>query len=241
MPATFYKLTRATRPLHGEVPYHEGINVDPLPWNPEVCCAGGLHFTTLNGIGRWASKYTHVWDVEIPEGETRVALGRDKGKAHSLRMSRMRDLRELLWGETPEEQARLLRAHPELTGLVSTSVETRRAYNAATAVVTAGDQVEWSNGMVSSRSGDRYICRYHRDVPLYGGGTLQRGSVAVCDRVEAGLMSGRVDLTTRSGNWQYNARDSYAHGRQVHTDWDGTRLEYWRKNGKRTTEAEFQS
>jgi hypothetical protein len=93
-----YKLLAADL-RHNGFQYQEGLNVDPVPFNPTGACeAGGLYYTDLEHIPRW---YTHHWpliaDVTLPD-DARVYAEPcgTKWKADRLMLSNIRPISEFL-------------------------------------------------------------------------------------------------------------------------------------------------
>jgi hypothetical protein len=94
----FYKLLADDRRHHGFT-YHEGLNVDPLPFEPSgECKPGGLYYTDLEHIPRWYRiEWPLIADVTLPDG-ARVYAEPDgtKWKADRLVLSNIRPLSEML-------------------------------------------------------------------------------------------------------------------------------------------------
>jgi hypothetical protein len=94
----FYKLLAADL-RHYDFIYHEGLNVDTMPFDPSGNCEpGGLYFTTFEYIPKW---YSHHWpliaDVALPD-DARVYTEPcgTKWKADRLVLSNIRPLSEFL-------------------------------------------------------------------------------------------------------------------------------------------------
>jgi hypothetical protein len=86
-PESYVKLTLKNY-VHGEVKYKEGLNVDPIKFNPiKKCKRGGLYFCRYKDVGRWfryAKKTMYwIWDVTLPDGEEVIDMG-TKLKAHRI-------------------------------------------------------------------------------------------------------------------------------------------------------------
>jgi hypothetical protein len=84
---------------HGLVVYKEGLNVDPLPFNPiGQCQPGGLYYTSLEHVPRWFKLFwTRIADVTVPDGARVYAepCG-TKWKADCLVLSNIRPVSEFL-------------------------------------------------------------------------------------------------------------------------------------------------
>jgi hypothetical protein len=247
--STFYKFTKGTRSNYGYLTYQEGLNRDTEEWNPADCVAGGLHATTLPSVPHWAQNaaYTHVWDVEIPAGETNVVLGEGKLKAHSLIMRNMRPIAEIFRDLNMEELVHTLSKHRALAAIVPTTRAQRLAINRATPVDTKvteeGTVTEWSNGMHSMPLGDHsYRCTFTRDRRLFGSmGLTGKGSVIVCDAVRDGLPEGRFTYSNVDGYACGVMRDGYSHGKLQSRAWGREAVDVWMLNGRVVTHAEFEA
>jgi hypothetical protein len=94
----FYKLLSDDL-RHYDFTYHEGLNVDTLPFDPSGSCRpGGLYYTTLEHLPRWYSRcWPLIADVYLPpEARVYVEPGGTKWKADQLVLSNIRPLSEFL-------------------------------------------------------------------------------------------------------------------------------------------------
>jgi hypothetical protein len=93
-----YKLLYSNR-YHNGVTYEEGLNVDPLPFNPSgSCLPGGLYYTSLEHLPKWMDpSWPLIADVTLPADTLVYAepCG-TKWKANQLVLSNIRLLREFL-------------------------------------------------------------------------------------------------------------------------------------------------
>lgn len=90
----FFKILRADLTHHG-LTYREGLNVDPLPFDPtEQCGPGGIYYADQEHIG----SFTHYGDliarVTLPPDARCVAVGPDKFKADRVVLSDIKPWRE---------------------------------------------------------------------------------------------------------------------------------------------------
>jgi hypothetical protein len=93
-PQQYYKLLTVNR-RHKDFTYQEGLNVDPVPFNPSGSCQpGGLYFTTLKHLPEWCChKWPLIADVTLPP-DARVykePCG-SKWKADKLELSNIRTM-----------------------------------------------------------------------------------------------------------------------------------------------------
>lgn len=80
--------------------WHEGLNEDPLPWNPEgVCSKGGLYFTTIDMLTCYMDR--SVWDrswigrITVDDDEPVWQEPNGKWKAHRVTLSDVRRIKDL--------------------------------------------------------------------------------------------------------------------------------------------------
>jgi hypothetical protein len=94
----YYKLLAADLVHHG-FQYKEGLNIDPVPFNPRgECEPGGLYYTDLKHLPLWyEEKWPMIADVTIPAGASVYAepCGK-KWKADRIELSNIRPLKEFL-------------------------------------------------------------------------------------------------------------------------------------------------
>jgi hypothetical protein len=95
----------------GEGSYVEGLNVDPIPFNPQPCVAGGLHFSECPEM--WAPYYVDplIADVEVPL-YAKVSWWEKKSKANKLLLSNIRPVKKYLRGKSDSFLRKWLRASP---------------------------------------------------------------------------------------------------------------------------------
>jgi hypothetical protein len=63
----YLKITNAAENHHG-LQYHDGLNIDPVPFAREgTCCRGGIYFTTPEYICKFLYVGIYVREVTIPE------------------------------------------------------------------------------------------------------------------------------------------------------------------------------
>jgi hypothetical protein len=96
----FYKIVDPEG--HNGLQYKEGLNTDPLPWNPSGDCeSGGIYFSRED-IFAFLDYGPEIWEVE-PQGEIYENPGTPKKwKAYSLKMKRIGEWKD------PEVLQRLL-------------------------------------------------------------------------------------------------------------------------------------
>ena len=94
----YYKIFNAEEKHHG-FQYHDGLNVDTIPFNSNPkssCCKGGLYFTTIEHICNFSDYGCYLREVEVPKG---VKIIRDpegdKYRAHSLFLHERKDLNDV--------------------------------------------------------------------------------------------------------------------------------------------------
>jgi hypothetical protein len=94
----FYKLLAADL-CHNDVTYQEGLNVDPVPFDPSGDCKpGGLYYTDFEHIPRWCfARWPLIADVSVPD-DARVYAEPcgTKWKADRIELSNIRPLSEFL-------------------------------------------------------------------------------------------------------------------------------------------------
>ncbi len=173
---SFYKFTAGTTSPLSDLVYVEGLNCDPRQWSADI----GLHFTTLPHAATLFEKrpqFTHVWDVTIPEGETRIAFDRNGCRAASLIMRNMRPIAEIFRGVTEEQQIAAFREHD--LGFVPTTRELRYKINRATKISEQDGVTVWSNGLRVQDMGSTLRCTMDRDIRFHGSdGAFRVGDVS---------------------------------------------------------------
>src|SRR5579872_544771 len=83
----FIKLTNETE-NHNEFQFHDGLNIDDIPFYPiGECIPGGIYFTKLEKEWKWikyrSEPMKYMRKVSIPN-DARVYIERDKCKADKL-------------------------------------------------------------------------------------------------------------------------------------------------------------
>ena len=68
---------------HDGYTYHEGLNIDPNPFDSTPDCEGGLFFADEKHILNFCDYGTQIAEVTVPEGEEIVQV-KDKYKAHRI-------------------------------------------------------------------------------------------------------------------------------------------------------------
>jgi len=86
----FVKLTVESN-VHNGVTYEEGLNTDPLEFNPiNKCVKGGLYFCPYDGFARWTEykekQMYYIWEVSIPH-DAKVYVMSDKIKSDKFILS----------------------------------------------------------------------------------------------------------------------------------------------------------
>ena len=76
---------------HNGYTYHEGLNVDPNPFDPKRVRRGGLFFTDEKQILGFCEHRTKIAEVIIPDGEKVVQIGSEY-KAHRIILGEIKDL-----------------------------------------------------------------------------------------------------------------------------------------------------
>jgi hypothetical protein len=97
---SWYKLLHADR-RHNGVTYEEGLNVDPVPFNPTGSCQpGGLYFTHFDYIVYWwrsLDNCSHIAEVTVPpDARVYIEPCGMKLKADKIELSNIRPLGEFL-------------------------------------------------------------------------------------------------------------------------------------------------
>ena len=90
----YVKLTRRDR-KHGAMTFAEGLNADPLPFDPRPHCGpGGIFFCRPRDVPRWMGYREGIelmWDVELVPGAPVVHMPTKSKAAHVI----LRDARSL--------------------------------------------------------------------------------------------------------------------------------------------------
>jgi hypothetical protein len=90
----YYKIIKEDR-IHYRYKFTEGLNTDPLPWNPDANCEpGGFYFSDAKHICEYLEYGPWICEVKIPK-DTKVIKGENKYKAHQIRLGKFRDLRKV--------------------------------------------------------------------------------------------------------------------------------------------------
>ena len=78
--------------------YHEGLNIDPNPFDPTPDYGNGLFFADEKEILRFCDYGTKIAEVAIPDGEAVVPVG-EEYKAHRIILGPVRELwtKDKLW------------------------------------------------------------------------------------------------------------------------------------------------
>ena len=84
---TFYKLTKKNE-IHNNFPFIDGLNIDPIAFNPTDCCSpGGIYFSDYDNIGRWIeySNTQMYWirKIQIPP-DALVCVCKNKFKSDKI-------------------------------------------------------------------------------------------------------------------------------------------------------------
>ena len=86
----YFKILREDL-THNGYTYHEGLNVDPNPFDSTPNCRGGLFFADEKKILRFCDYGTKIVEVTIPDGEA-IVLVEEKYKAHRIILGQIREL-----------------------------------------------------------------------------------------------------------------------------------------------------
>ena len=86
----YFKILREDLTHHGYT-YHEGLNVDPNPFDSTPDYGGGLFFADEKEILMFCGYGNKIAEVTIPEGEVIVSLG-EEYKAHRIILGQIREL-----------------------------------------------------------------------------------------------------------------------------------------------------
>jgi hypothetical protein len=83
--------------LHHGLQYHDGLVIDPVPFEREgTCCPGGIYFTTPEFICNFLNYGPWIREVTIPEDAEMVQDPEgDKWRASKVILSSRKDLREV--------------------------------------------------------------------------------------------------------------------------------------------------
>lgn len=224
----FYKFSNNTRPAHGDMVLQEGLNVDPNEWREEG--KGAIHFTTLADAFRHHERYTHVWDVEIPEDESLVNFHNHKVRAHSLILKNCRPKCDILRGIPAANQVRILKAIPRLSEFARVRGEALRAF-APTVVWDRYGVTHYDNGLTVTRLPEANSWRFMAttDCIIEPPGTvnddfcvLDEGQVMFFNVIRDGLVEGMVETIVEDGStWQCTYAHGVPHGECVHTNSKG--------------------
>ncbi len=92
----YLKITNAEE-NHHSLQYHDGLNIDPVPFAKEgSCCAGGIYFTTPEYICNFLHIGRYVREVTIPEDAEMVQDPEgDKWRASKVILSPRKDLNDI--------------------------------------------------------------------------------------------------------------------------------------------------
>lgn len=111
------KFTKHTQSRYntGLVYPESGEVEDTHPWTPKECVAGGIHYGPLRHALCWkVEKHTHVSDITLPEGETRVMHWGTKSKAQRVIIGNMRPIVDLFKTFSDEEIREVIEGMPDL-------------------------------------------------------------------------------------------------------------------------------
>lgn len=160
--SAFIKFTQGTKSVYNDLIYVEGLNFDINKWSTTEN-VGGLHFTTIYHIKDWCNDMTHVWDVDIPEGEYQVLLMSTKCKSASLRMTNMRPISDILKPYSVETRVQIYNMHPELMCKFRVVVDPEMIkLLTPTILKTIGDIVVYDNGLYLKKIDGKYHGHYTR-------------------------------------------------------------------------------
>ena len=94
----YYKIFNKEEKHHG-FQYHDGLNVDTIPFNSnpkDSCCEGGFYFTTIDNICKFLSYGCYIREVEVPKDvEIIKDPDGDKYRAHSLFLHERKNLNDI--------------------------------------------------------------------------------------------------------------------------------------------------
>ena len=82
---------------HNDLQYVEGLNIDPIPFQPKgSCVAGGIYFTSAENITKFLDYGIWVREVTIPEGSQMVKDPQgDKWRADKVILGPRKSLSEV--------------------------------------------------------------------------------------------------------------------------------------------------
>jgi hypothetical protein len=90
----YYKIIAENR-THCGYKFTEGLNTDPLPWNPDVNCKpGGFYFSDAENICGYVNYGPWICKIEVPE-DVEIAKKKTKYKAHEIILGKFKDLRKI--------------------------------------------------------------------------------------------------------------------------------------------------
>jgi|SRR6185437_12849270 len=88
----FIKLTNKSE-IHNDYEFHDGLNIDIVPFNPTgECKRGGIYFTDESRIHIWEACHEYYRIVTIPDNAL-VYAERDKWKANKIILSERREIK----------------------------------------------------------------------------------------------------------------------------------------------------
>ena len=76
---------------HGELQYHEGLNTDTPPFNPDLTYGGGLFFVDEKKVLKFPSHASKIAAVTVPESQEIVTIFNGEYKSHEIVLSDIRD------------------------------------------------------------------------------------------------------------------------------------------------------
>jgi hypothetical protein len=121
----FCKLLAANM-CHYRFTYHEGLNVDHVPFNPVgECLPGGLYFTTFEHLPQWhCSGWPLIADVKVPDdAEVYAEPCGTKWKADKIVLSNIRPLTEFLATLDEDTTCKMLAKNGEMLERIENQTE----------------------------------------------------------------------------------------------------------------------
>lgn len=92
----YYKLFHENE-IHHDMHYHDGMNIDIIPFNNSINCgAGGLYFSNeLHILDFLGTEMKFIREISIPQYDSIIEIDQAKYKAHTLFLYEKHDLSKL--------------------------------------------------------------------------------------------------------------------------------------------------
>lgn len=229
--SAFIKFMTGTRSRFGaRVEYTNGLMVDPEAWNPRMGDAGGYYATTYEHGWKWSrNDTTHVADVAIPPTEFQVALGDGRIKSHSVIISNIRPVIDILNPYPVAVQVHIYHTYPKLMQELGVEVTPEMLEADAPSELTKCEPHDntvvrtFSNGLVLTGTFDHetnvvYTGVYTRTAVWLNRDPTPTGTWFTCSEWRNGHAYGAGRLTHPDG--------SYITGTFLHSAIDGDAIDH---------------